>query len=103
MFAAMTHQAPGERRPRRRALFALLVTFIGVLIIIYTGQYFKGDQGAWRFLTYLLLFMGAMLGLVMAGDVLTLFIFWEGTSITSYLLIAYKYKDEAARRGGFKG
>jgi NADH:ubiquinone oxidoreductase subunit 5 (subunit L)/multisubunit Na+/H+ antiporter MnhA subunit len=85
------------------ALFALLVTFIGVLIIIYTGQYFKGDQGAWRFLTYLLLFMGAMLGLVMAGDVLTLFIFWEGTSITSYLLIAYKYKDEAARRGGFKG
>ena len=84
------------------ALFALLVTFIGVLIIIYTGQYFKGDQGAWRFLTYMLLFMGSMLGLVMAGDVLTLFIFWEGTSIVSFLLVAYKYKDEAARRGGFK-
>ena len=84
------------------ALFALLVTFIGTLIVIYTGQYFKGDQSAWRFLTYLLLFMGAMLGLVMAGDVLTLFIFWEGTSITSFLLVAYKYNDEKARRGAFK-
>jgi len=84
------------------ALFALLITFIGTLVVIYTGQYFKSDQGAWRFLTYLLLFMGAMLGLVMAGDVLTLFIFWEGTSIVSFLLVAYKYKDAEARQGAFK-
>lgn len=84
------------------ALFALLITFIGTLIIIYTGQYFKGDQKAWRFLVYLLLFMGAMLGLVMAGDVLTLFIFWEGTSVTSYLLVAYKYQDPDARYGAFR-
>ena len=84
------------------ALFALLITFIGTLVVIYTGQYFKSDQGAWRFLTYLLLFMGAMLGLVMAGDVLTLFIFWEGTSFVSFLLVAYKYKDDEARQGAFK-
>ena len=84
------------------AFFALLVTFIGTLIIIYTGQYFQGDPGAWRFLTYIFLFMGAMLGLVMAGDVITLFIFWEGTSITSFLLVAYKTKDEEARKGAFK-
>lgn len=84
------------------ALFALLVTFIGTIVIVYTGQYFKGDQSAWRFLTYLFLFMGAMMGLVMAGDVITLFIFWEGTSITSYLLVAYKTKDEAARQGAFR-
>jgi NADH:ubiquinone oxidoreductase subunit 5 (subunit L)/multisubunit Na+/H+ antiporter MnhA subunit len=84
------------------AFFALLVTFIGALIIIYTGQYFKGDPGAWRFLAYIFLFMGAMLGLVMAGDVITLFIFWEGTSITSFLLVAYKTKDVEARRGAFK-
>ena len=83
-------------------LFALLITFIGTLVVIYTGQYFKGDPTAWRFLTFLLLFMGTMLGLVMAGDVLTLFMFWEGTSIVSFLLVAYKYKDEDARRGGFK-
>lgn len=83
-------------------LFALLITLIGTLVVIYTGQYFKNDPSAWRFLTYLLLFMGTMLGLVMAGDVLTLFIFWEGTSIISFLLVAYNYKDEAARRGALK-
>ena len=82
--------------------FALIVTFIGALILVYAGQYFKGDQSAWRFLTYLLLFMLSMLGLVMAGDVLTLFIFWEGTSIMSFLLVAYKTKDEAARKGAFR-
>jgi multicomponent K+:H+ antiporter subunit A len=83
-------------------LFALLITFIGTLIVVYAGQYFKDDPSAWRFLTFLLLFMGTMLGLVMAGDVLTLFMFWEGTSIVSFLLVAYKYKDEDARRGAFK-
>jgi NADH:ubiquinone oxidoreductase subunit 5 (subunit L)/multisubunit Na+/H+ antiporter MnhA subunit len=82
--------------------FGLLVTFIGVLVIVYTGYYFKGDDSAWRFLTYLLLFMGCMLGLVLAGDVLTLFIFWEGTSILSYLLVAYKTSSEEARYGAFR-
>lgn len=84
------------------ALFALIISFIGVLVIVYGGQYFKGDESAWRFQAYMLAFMTSMLGLVMAGDVLTLFIFWEGTSILSYLLVAYKYKDEAARQGAFR-
>lgn len=84
------------------ALFALIISAIGVLVIIYGGQYFKGDPSATRFQAYMLLFMTSMLGLVLAGDVLTLIIFWEGTSITSYLLIAYNYKDEAARKGGFQ-
>jgi len=87
------------------ALFGLLVTGIGALVVIYSGYYFKSEErpwGEWRFLTYLLLFMASMLGLVLAGDVITLFVFWEGTSVTSFLLIAYKTKDEAARRGAFK-
>jgi len=84
------------------ALFALLVSGIGTLVVIYTGYYFRGDPGAWRFLCYLLLFMTTMLGLVLAGDVVTLFLFWEGTSITSFLLIGYKTKEEEARRGAFK-
>jgi multicomponent K+:H+ antiporter subunit A len=87
------------------ALFALLVTGIGALVVVYAGYYFKNEErpwGEWRFMAYLLLFMTAMLGLVLAGDAITLFIFWEGTSITSFLLIAYKTKDEAARRGAFK-
>jgi NADH:ubiquinone oxidoreductase subunit 5 (subunit L)/multisubunit Na+/H+ antiporter MnhA subunit len=83
-------------------LFGLIITLIGVLVIVYGGYYFKGDQSAWRFQAYLLLFMASMLGLVLAGDVLTLFIFWEGTSMVSYLLIAYKTKDEAARQGAFR-
>ena len=84
------------------ALFALLITGIGTLITIYAGYYFANDEEAARFLAYLFLFMGMMLGLVLAGDVLTLFVFWEGTSITSFLLVAYKYKHEVARRGAFK-
>lgn len=83
-------------------LFGLIVSFIGVLVIVYGGQYFKGDESAWRFQAYMLGFMTSMLGVVLAGDVLTLFIFWEGTSVLSYLLIAYKVKDEAARKGAFQ-
>ncbi|MCS6774079.1 MAG: DUF4040 domain-containing protein, partial [Thermoflexales bacterium] len=88
-------------------LFALLVTGIGTLVTLYAGYYFtEGDLGApskdGRFFLYLMLFMTAMLGLVMAGDVITLFVFWEGTSITSFLLVAYKFKDEAARQGAFR-
>ena len=84
------------------ALFALLITGIGTLVVVYTGYYFKGQPGAWRFLTYIFLFMTAMLGLVLAGDVVTLFVFWEGTSLTSFLLVAYKYKDAEARKGATK-
>ncbi|MEZ4590170.1 MAG: hydrogen gas-evolving membrane-bound hydrogenase subunit E [Chloroflexota bacterium] len=83
-------------------LFALLVTGIGTLIIIYAGYYFQKEPSAWRFLSYLFLFMGSMLGLVMAGDIIVLFLFWEGTSITSFLLVAYKYKYPEARQGAFK-
>lgn len=83
-------------------LFALLVSGIGTLVIIYTGYYFQKEPSAWRFLSYLLLFMGSMLGLVMAGDIISLFIFWEGTSITSFLLVAYKTNYSEARDGAFK-
>lgn len=84
-------------------LFALIISGIGVLVLVYAGYYFKGESDNHaRFLTWLLLFMGCMLGVVLAGDVITLFVFWEGTSITSFLLVAYKSKDEAARRGGLQ-
>lgn len=84
------------------ALFALIITGIGALIVVYAGHYFHGDHTSWRFLVYILVFMTAMLGVVLAGDLVTLFLFWEGTSISSFLLIGYKYKDEAARKGAFK-
>jgi NADH:ubiquinone oxidoreductase subunit 5 (subunit L)/multisubunit Na+/H+ antiporter MnhA subunit/multisubunit Na+/H+ antiporter MnhB subunit len=84
------------------SLFALLITAIGTLVVVYAGYYLEDDPGAPRFLAYLLLFMTSMLGLVLAGDIVTLFLFWEGTSVTSFLLIGYKTKDEEARRGAFK-
>jgi len=87
-------------------LFALLVAGIGILVVIYSGYYFTEPESQLnhhaRFFAYLMLFMTSMLGLVMAGDVISLFVFWEGTSITSFLLVAYKYKDEEARRSAFR-
>jgi NADH:ubiquinone oxidoreductase subunit 5 (subunit L)/multisubunit Na+/H+ antiporter MnhA subunit/multisubunit Na+/H+ antiporter MnhB subunit len=84
------------------SLFALLITGIGTLVVIYAGYYMEDDPGSARFQSYLLLFMTSMLGLVLAGDIVTLFLFWEGTSVTSFLLIGFKTKDEAARQGAYK-
>ncbi|GAB5376326.1 MAG: putative monovalent cation/H+ antiporter subunit A [Acuticoccus sp.] len=78
--------------------FALLITGIGTFIVIYAGGYLKGHAHQGRFLMFLLLFMGAMLGLVVADDLVTLFIFYELTSITSFLLIGFDHQREAARR-----
>ena len=77
--------------------FGLLITGIGALICLYASAYFHGDPRRGRFLSYLLLFMAAMLGLVFADNVLLLFVFWELTSITSYLLIGFEQRKEAAR------
>jgi multicomponent Na+:H+ antiporter subunit A len=82
--------------------FALLVTGIGALIVVYAGGYLKGDPHQGRFLAFLLLFMGAMLGLVIADDLVTLFIFYELTSITSFLLIGYDHGRPEARRAALQ-
>jgi NADH:ubiquinone oxidoreductase subunit 5 (subunit L)/multisubunit Na+/H+ antiporter MnhA subunit/multisubunit Na+/H+ antiporter MnhB subunit len=84
------------------ALFALIVTGIGFLVVIYAGYYFKGKPDVWRFMVFLMLFMTSMLGIVMAGDLISLIVFWEGTSITSFLLIGFHHKDKLARDGAFK-
>jgi multicomponent Na+:H+ antiporter subunit A len=78
-------------------LFALLITGIGALILIYAGGYLAGRQELGRFYAILLLFMTAMLGLVLADNVLTLFVFWELTSISSYLLIGFEHDKPSAR------
>ena len=83
-------------------LFALLVTGIGALIVVYAGAYMRGHDGAGRLVAFLLLFMGAMLGLVLADDGISLFVFWEGTSITSFLLIGFDTTRAAARRAAMQ-
>lgn len=80
-------------------LFAILVCGIAVAVMLYAGYYFEDGLQASRFLGLLLAFTGAMLGLVLAGNLLTLFIAWEATSIISFLLISFKGKDPAARAG----
>lgn len=78
--------------------FALLVTGIGTLIVLYAGAYLKGHAHQGRFLGFLLAFMGAMLGLVVSDSFLMLFIHWELTSITSFLLIGFDHEKAASRR-----
>jgi NADH:ubiquinone oxidoreductase subunit 5 (subunit L)/multisubunit Na+/H+ antiporter MnhA subunit len=80
-------------------LFMLLVTGIGTAVMFYAGTYFDDDAKAARFLAYMLAFTGSMLALVTAGNILTLFIAWELTSITSFLLIGFYGKETGARRG----
>lgn len=79
-------------------LFLLLITGIGALVFAYTNIYMRGDPKITRFYAYLTLFMGAMIGLVSSDNLITLFIFWELTSISSFFLIGYKNNDKESRR-----
>ncbi len=80
-------------------MFALMVLAIGGLIVMYARYYLSARDDAPRFFAYLLLFMGAMLGMVLAGNLLLLVVFWELTSISSFLLIGYWSHREDARDG----
>ncbi len=78
-------------------LFLIVVSAIGTFIVWYAAGYLHGDPGLGKFYLYLLSFMGAMLGLVAADNLILLFIFWELTSITSYLLIGYYHNAAKSR------
>lgn len=78
-------------------LFALLISGIGTLILLYTQGYFKGHPQQGRFYMYIIAFMASMLGVVLADHLLIVFIFWELTSFTSYLLIGFNHESEEAR------
>ena len=80
-------------------LFALLILGIGLLVIIYAYYYLSTQDNLGRLYAYLLLFMGSMLGVVLSENLIQLLIFWELTSLSSFLLIAYWRRREAARRG----
>lgn len=84
-------------------MFALLICGIGTFIVLYAGAYLKGHEDQNRFLLVLLSFMGSMLGLVLADNLITLFVFWELTSITSYLLIGFNHHQESARKAALQG
>jgi len=80
-------------------MFVLLVLGIGTLIVMYARYYLSSEDSAPRFFCYLLLFMGSMLGMVLAGNLLLLVVFWELTSISSFLLIGFWKQRKEAREG----
>ncbi|WP_454833016.1 monovalent cation/H+ antiporter subunit A [Pseudoxanthomonas wuyuanensis] len=80
-------------------MFAGLVLAIGALVVMYAHYYLSRTDSAPRFFAYLLLFMGAMLGMVLAGNLLLLVVFWELTSISSFLLIGFWSHRKDAREG----
>ncbi|MCX8114617.1 MAG: proton-conducting transporter membrane subunit [Burkholderiaceae bacterium] len=80
-------------------VFALLVCGIGALIVLYAAYYLDRADPAPRFFSFLLLFMGAMLGIVLADNLVLLVVFWELTSLSSFLLIGYWQHRSDAREG----
>ena len=81
------------------ALFVLLIYGIGLLVVLYGYYYLSDEHSTRRFFTALLLFMGAMLGVALADNLLLLLVFWELTSISSFLLIGYWGERAESRRG----
>ena len=79
--------------------FALLILGIGLLIIAYARKYLSRDDNMGEFFTYLLLFQGAMVGIVLSDNILLLLIFWELTSLSSFLLIGYWKHLPEGRQG----
>jgi multicomponent Na+:H+ antiporter subunit A len=83
-------------------MFATLIAAIGALIVGYAVRYLDGHRDAAKFHVSLFAFMGAMLGVVLADNVLTLFVFWELTGFTSYLLIGFEYDKPKAREAALQ-
>ena len=79
-------------------LFAMLIVGVGTLVVIYARKYLEHHPHAGRFHVALFAFMGSMLGVVLSDNILLLFVFWELTGFTSYLLIGFDHERPEARR-----
>lgn len=82
-------------------LFSMLVLGIGALVALYARYYMSPDDPVPRFFAFFLAFMGAMLGLVISGNLIQMVFFWELTSVFSFLLIGYWHHRADARRGAY--
>lgn len=80
-------------------LFALLVTIMGALVALYAHYYLSAQDPTGRFFSFFLLFMASMLGVVLSGNLVQLVVFWEMTSLSSFMLIAFWHHRIDARRG----
>lgn len=80
-------------------VFAALITGIGFLVVLYARYYMSPADPVPRFFSFLLAFMGAMLGIALSGNLIQLVFFWELTSLFSFLLIGYWHQTAQARDG----
>ena len=78
--------------------FTLLITVIGLLVFLYSFKYMEHYPKQGRFMGYLLFFMGSMLGVVLSANLISLFVFWELTSFSSFLLIGFNNENQDSRR-----
>ena len=76
-------------------VFCFVITFVGFLIHLYSIEFMKNDEGFSRFFAYMNLFVGSMLILVLADNILLMYLGWEGVGLCSYLLIGFWYKEAA--------
>lgn len=83
-------------------ILGLLITGMGTLVVMYSIYYLSEREALGRFYMYLLLFMGSMLGVVFSDNVLVLYVFWELTSVSSFLLIAFWHQRKNSRAGAKK-
>ncbi|WP_449463716.1 proton-conducting transporter transmembrane domain-containing protein, partial [Streptococcus suis] len=83
-------------------LFALLITGIGSLVVLYSISYLNQEEQLGHFYCYLLIFMSAMLGVVLSDNLLILYLFWELTSFSSFLLISFWRHKEKSLYGAMK-
>ena len=83
-------------------LFALLISGIGTLVVLYTHSYLRGNVYQHRFVMYTLMFMASMLGVVLSDNIILLFIFWELTSFTSYLMIGFNHEQDESRKAALQ-
>ena len=82
--------------------FVLLITTFGAVILFYSSGYMRGEAYANRFFAYMLIFMASMIGLVLSANIIQIYVFWELTSISSFLLIAYKSQSADARKSALQ-
>ena len=80
-------------------IFAFVVLAVGFLVVLYARYYMSPEDPVPRFFSFLLAFMGSMLGLVLSGNLIQLAFFWELTSLFSFLLIGYWHQNQSARDG----
>lgn len=82
--------------------FTFIITFVGFLIHLYSAEFMESDEGYARFFAYMNLFIGSMLVLVLANDLLLLYMGWEGVGLCSFLLIGFWYKDSVNTAAALK-